>query len=179
MRSLSFSQHNTIERNTTEQNNRRFLILSKEYSQVDMPICPSRIELRTDDRNVVKITKTTQSVKQYANSTLQPIQPYPSKETTLQGGKHHLPCNARLVPPDHNEETAYFEISPDAKHGMPLTCCHPACARRQTKRPRFRYCAVCCSAVSSQNFYHRHSHPRVIQTNSENTSLQSAFAEHT
>lgn len=96
----------------------------------------------------------------------------PKRRKFERGGKRRLPCHARSVPPDHTEETAYFEIPPNVVHGMPLACSHPTCVRRAAKRVRFRYCAVCYSVASSQNFHDRHSHSESIRTNADNAASQ-------
>lgn len=72
--------------------------------------------------------------------------------------RFRIPCPARTVSMDHNAETAYFEIPQDASHGVRLICKHPDCAKKHSRRPRFRYCAFCHTAVSYQNFHLRHSH---------------------
>mmetsp|Transcript_169 Transcript_169/g.420 ORF Transcript_169/g.420 Transcript_169/m.420 type:complete len:308 (-) Transcript_169:94-1017(-) len=66
-------------------------------------------------------------------------------------------CKARNMPNSHYEDTAYFDIPFNAKHGMLLACSHPACSGGGTRR-RFRYCAVCHVPVSKRNFVKRHSH---------------------
>jgi hypothetical protein len=48
-----------------------------------------------------------------------------------------IPCRARSLSQDHNNETAYFEIPRDAPHGLQLHCSHQECI--QSGR-RFRYC---------------------------------------
>ena len=70
----------------------------------------------------------------------------------------HIPCPARSVSLDHNAETAYFEVPVGTSHGVRLICRHPDCAKKKSKRPRFRYCAICNTAVSYKNFHLRHSH---------------------
>lgn len=72
--------------------------------------------------------------------------------------RYCIPCPARAVSVAHNAETAYFELPPGASHGIRLICKHPDCAKKQSRRPRFRYCAYCHSAVSYKNFRLRHSH---------------------
>lgn len=69
-----------------------------------------------------------------------------------------IPCPARSVSINHDAETAYFEVPRGASHGIRLICRHPDCAKKQSKRPRFRYCAICHTAVSYKNFHLRHSH---------------------
>lgn len=52
-------------------------------------------------------------------------------------------------------QTAYFEISPDIKHGDGLICSFPACRNRGVK---FLYCAYCKDPVAKRNFRNQHSH---------------------
>jgi hypothetical protein len=53
------------------------------------------------------------------------------------------------------EQTAYFVISEDAKHGEDLVCSYFACRNGGVK---FRYCAHCMAPVAKRNFCRRHDH---------------------
>ena len=83
-----------------------------------------------------------------------------------------VPCRARNMPPDHDEETAYLEIPTNAPHGMLLGCSHPACGGYGRKR--FRYCAVCNIPVSKRNFVKRHSHHNVVTSDCSDSSCISS-----
>lgn len=48
-----------------------------------------------------------------------------------------VPCKARGLSINHNQETAFLEIPENATHGMLLCCSHPDCARSGR---RFRFC---------------------------------------
>jgi hypothetical protein len=48
-----------------------------------------------------------------------------------------IPCRARSLSENHNNDTAYFEIPRNAPHGMPLQCSHEEC---MLSGRRFRYC---------------------------------------
>lgn len=60
-----------------------------------------------------------------------------------------------IVDHDPSLQTAYFEISPDIKHGDGLICSFPACRNRGVK---FLYCAYCKDPVAKRNFRNQHSH---------------------
>mmetsp|Transcript_18447 Transcript_18447/g.31490 ORF Transcript_18447/g.31490 Transcript_18447/m.31490 type:complete len:287 (-) Transcript_18447:530-1390(-) len=81
-------------------------------------------------------------------------------------------CRARNMPPDHDEDSAYFEIPIDAPHGILLGCSHPSCGN---DKKRFRYCVVCQIPVSKRNFAKRHSHglPMGSTMGSKPTGLES------
>ena len=87
---------------------------------------------------------------------------YLSPSTTAGGVPvRKVPCKARNMPPDHDEETAYFLIPVDAPHGLLLGCSHLACGGRSK---RFRYCAICQVPVSKRNFSSRHKHDIAMGT---------------
>uniref|UniRef100_A0A7S2IEK0 Uncharacterized protein n=1 Tax=Helicotheca tamesis TaxID=374047 RepID=A0A7S2IEK0_9STRA len=70
--------------------------------------------------------------------------------------KHRrMPCKARSVPADHTAENAYFNIPPNAAHGLTLVCSYPECS---LSGGRFKFCAVCDIPVAKRNFARRHSH---------------------
>ena len=74
-------------------------------------------------------------------------------------GAIRMICKARNMPPDHNADTAYFEVPADAVHGQILICSHPACIKSGRQ---FRYCTVCRLPVIKRNFRMRHSHGKVL-----------------
>lgn len=53
------------------------------------------------------------------------------------------------------QQSAYFVISEDAKHGENLVCSYYACRNGGIK---FRYCAYCMAPVAKRNFSRRHDH---------------------
>ena len=60
------------------------------------------------------------------------------------------------VPPRVScNQTAYFQIPKDIKHGDFLVCSYPACRNRGVK---FLYCSFCKDAVAKRNFRNRHYH---------------------
>lgn len=73
----------------------------------------------------------------------------------VQGKKFIVACKARRMAPDHNVETAYFELHDNMKHGEHLLCSYPQCASEGVK---FCYCRFCRKPVAKQNFKSRHDH---------------------
>lgn len=81
-------------------------------------------------------------------------------------------CNARGLSKDHNCDTAFFEIPPDAPHGLLLICSHQECIRAGV---RFRYCKVCAMPAARRNFFIRHGHG-LFQTSQElNRTVDNVF----
>lgn len=62
-----------------------------------------------------------------------------SQQKHVNGNCRRCPCRARCMPKEHNATTAYFEIPPDAPHGLSLSCSMKKCSS-QSGGPRFRYC---------------------------------------
>lgn len=62
-----------------------------------------------------------------------------NQEKLVNGSCRRCPCRARCMPKEHNATTAYFEIPPDAPHGVSLSCSMKKCSS-QSGGPRFRYC---------------------------------------
>jgi hypothetical protein len=56
-------------------------------------------------------------------------------------------CKARGLSKNHNSETAYFEVPPNAPHGMLLSCSHPECVASGRK---FRYCQCKFIAINDE-----------------------------
>lgn len=64
-------------------------------------------------------------------------------------------CNLITFLSFSHQQTAYFVISEDAKHGEDLVCSYFACRNGGVK---FRYCAHCMAPVAKRNFCRRHDH---------------------
>jgi hypothetical protein len=90
-------------------------------------------------------------------------------------GYHRHACRRKSVPPDHNTETAYFDIPLNAEHGKTVSCCHYICASGRGP-PRFRYCLVCQRVVAYQHFWSRHSHEEVFKNATAEPQLGSTFS---
>ena len=111
--------------------------------------------------------------------TLQPILHLDRMARTSPGpapGYRRHACKAKSVPPDHNIESAYFDIPLNEEHGRPVFCCHSACSSRQRGLPRFQYCSVCQRVAASQHFWDRHSHEEIFKNATAATQLASAFS---
>jgi len=64
-------------------------------------------------------------------------------------------CLARKMPPDHNVESAYFEVDDSTHHGDELLCSHAGCRHSGIK---FLWCDYCETPAYKRGFSKRHTH---------------------
>jgi hypothetical protein len=103
--------------------------------------CPNDSAVISEKDSVRCLVDLTAAPSEDDNGSVSPASKRPcfnrtsSEETSTLARR--VVCNARGLSKDHNCDTAFFEIPPDAPHGLLLICSHQECIRAGV---RFRYC---------------------------------------